>query len=86
MMELSGVLMVLLLLSRIARSWIATGSAGLDLWKKVDDFFANTLKWRAASATPARSFGRPSATPKPSDGEGLFPEGMVDNFQAGPSA
>ncbi|ANV99359.1 hypothetical protein [Bradyrhizobium icense] len=39
LMELSGVLMLLLLLSRVARSWIATGSAGIDLWKKVDDFF-----------------------------------------------
>jgi hypothetical protein len=40
LMELSGVLLVLLLLSRVARSWIATGSAGIDLWKKVDAFFS----------------------------------------------
>ncbi|WP_445217744.1 hypothetical protein ACKWRH_38135 [Bradyrhizobium sp. Pa8] len=38
-MELSGVLVVLLLLSRVARSWIATGSAFIDLWAKVDKFF-----------------------------------------------
>lgn len=38
-MELSGVLLVLLLLSRVARSWIATSSAFIDLWAKVDKFF-----------------------------------------------
>lgn len=52
MMELSGVLMVLLLLSRVARSWIATGSAGIDLWKKVDDFFAKRKQLRK----PAKKF------------------------------
>jgi len=52
MMELSGVVMVLLLLSRVARSWIATGSAGLDLWKKVDDFFAKRKQLRR----PAKKF------------------------------
>jgi hypothetical protein len=49
MMELSGVLMVLLLLSRVARSWIATGGAGIDLWKKVDDFFAKRKQLRKPS-------------------------------------
>jgi hypothetical protein len=52
MMELSGVLMVLLLLSRVARSWIATGSAAIDLWKKVDDFFAKRKQLRK----PAKKF------------------------------
>ncbi|MCK1518624.1 hypothetical protein IVB22_40385 [Bradyrhizobium sp. 190] len=51
-MELTGVLMVLLLLSRVARSWIATGSAGIDLWKKVDAFFAK----RKALRRPAKKF------------------------------
>jgi hypothetical protein len=36
-MELSGVLMVLLLLSRVARSWIATGRAPFELADKNDD-------------------------------------------------
>jgi hypothetical protein len=49
LMELSGVLTVLLLLSRVARSWIATGGAGIDLWKKVDDFFAKRKQLRKPS-------------------------------------
>lgn len=46
LMELSGVLLLLLLLSRVARSWIATGSAGIDLWKKIDTFFSKRKQLR----------------------------------------
>jgi hypothetical protein len=41
-MEIGGVLVVLLLLARVARAWIAAGDEFLGLWKKVEKYFDKT--------------------------------------------
>lgn len=38
-MEISGVLVVLLLLSRVARAWIATAGELISLWERVEKYF-----------------------------------------------
>jgi hypothetical protein len=42
LMELSGVLVALLLLARIARAWIAAGDDFVNLWTKVRKYFDKT--------------------------------------------
>jgi len=37
-MEISGVLAVLLMLSKVAQSWIKTGDAFLSLWERIEKF------------------------------------------------
>jgi hypothetical protein len=51
LIEISGVLPVLLMASLVTRSWIKTGEALINLWGKVDKFFAKRKQFRKPNRT-----------------------------------
>jgi hypothetical protein len=49
--EIAGVFSVLLMASRVARSWIQTGDAFIALWEKIDKFFQKRKQFRKPKQT-----------------------------------